>query len=180
MLLTTFTCLLSLAGGIHSAALGKRDDTLEGVTIYAYGDNISGLPIYAGANGTAYIADSTADLIPLSWNITGGGSAPWNVTANETSDFADLSQFYIVTSDNAYEPAGFVPPNGTIPDGAEVLGFATYGTFVMFLSGSNYLSQFWAQTSDTDGVWTLKWNQDGSSQDDSVAVTLKLTPPSTS
>lgn len=36
------------------------------------------------------------------------------------------------------------------------------------------MSEFWLTTSDTNGVWTLMWNEVGTVQDNSVPVILKM------
>ena len=50
---------------------------------------------------------------------------------------------------------------------------------MVYSDGSDLESQFWAKTTDVDGVWSLMWNEDGSSQDGSVPVTVKTTAPVT-
>jgi hypothetical protein len=96
---------------------------------------------------------------------------PWNVT---TADGVS-GHFYIDTTADAYNPAGFTR-NSTTPTGADTIGFLIYGSNVMFQSSVNLLSQFWAQNT-TAGVWTLKWNVDGANEDTSVPVLLKITAP---
>lgn len=47
----------------------------------------------------------------------------------------------------------------------------------MYLDNDTMLSEFWAQKTNTTGLWALKWNEDGSSQADSVPVALKTLAP---
>lgn len=39
------------------------------------------------------------------------------------------------------------------------------------------MSQFWAQTTETDGLYKLKWNAAGVDQESSVPVAIKTTAP---
>jgi hypothetical protein len=98
-----------------------------------------------------------------------------NATVNSTSA---VSTFYIVPTDSAFESTGFVT-NSTAPTGAVTTGFGTFGNQLVYFDNSTLLSQFWAETTDTDGVWAVKWNSASTSQDDSTPVTLKTTGLST-
>ena len=76
------------------------------------------------------------------------------------------------------------------PAGAMTTGFVTYGPTVMVIAAetdsgedgndagkTTYASEFWASATDTDGVWTLMWNEAGTAQDNSVPLTIKTTAP---
>lgn len=85
-----------------------------------------------------------------------------------------------MTSDSAYEAAGFLSSNtSTTAGNVTTSGFSIFGGQLVYSDGSDIESQFWAKTTDVDGVWGLMWNEDGTSQDDSVPVTLKTTAPVT-
>lgn len=43
----------------------------------------------------------------------------------------------------------------------------------MWVNGSDYQSLFWAQETDTEGLYKLHWNADNANRDDSVPVTIK-------
>lgn len=96
-----------------------------------------------------------------------------------TGNFSTTVQreFYIVTTSGAYKQAGFVEANSSLPSGAVKTGFMKYGAYVMYLDDDTMLSEFWAQETNTTGLWALKWNVDGSSQTDSVPVALKTLAP---
>ncbi|CAK7232346.1 hypothetical protein SBRCBS47491_008238 [Sporothrix bragantina] len=202
MLSTTALVGLLVAGaaaspsGIHDRTgriVHKR--TTETVELYAYGTNISGLAIYAGSDNLAYVAtdDAAANLTAVTWTIDTSGTDAWTVAANTTasttnssSSLTSGSTFYIVsdsTSDDSFAQAGFVSDASSAPTGATTTGFVTYGPFVMVLDDTDdsgketYVSEFWATETDTDGLWALMWNEDGSAQDNSVPVTLKTTAP---
>lgn len=48
----------------------------------------------------------------------------------------------------------------------------------MYIDDEEYEAQFWAETTSTTGVWSLKWNTDGTSEDNSTPVVIKKTAPS--
>lgn len=97
------------------------------------------------------------------------------------SNSTDVGTFYIVPDSSTYDSAGFVQNNQTtnVTD-AVTTGLALFGGQVIFIDDSVYKAQFWAQTTDTAGVWSLKWNSDGSSQVDSTPVVIKTIAPATS
>lgn len=129
--------------------------------------------------GRAYIgAAATANLTSaLTWDIDTSGNAQWNATVvNGTAGGA----FYIVNGGSANVAAGFATPNTTLPTNATTIGFSMFGGQVVYTdASSNFLSQFWA-TMTFDGVWGLTWNSDGARRDNSLPVTVKMTPPASS
>lgn len=202
-----------------------RKRTTETVQLYAYGTNISGLPIYAGTDSRppphectmhyvlfsildlfsadvldlAYLAtdEAAANLTAVTWTIDTTGADAWTVaanttsgvTTNSTSSLTSGSSFYVVTSSDStdsFAQAGFVSDASSAPTGATTTGFVTYGPYVMLVEDDTsddqetYVSEFWATASGTDGLWTLMWNEAGTSQDNSVPVALKTTAPVTS
>ncbi|ORY63849.1 uncharacterized protein BCR38DRAFT_474443 [Pseudomassariella vexata] len=171
-----------LAVGASAAPQNKRDVETN-VTIYAWGTGLSGLPVFAGTDGIAYMAASPpANLSALTWDIDITGTAPWNVTMAENSTSSSVNttnsrSFFIVSSSDAYAPCGFVPKNGSMPEGGQTAGFIKWGSDVMVKNGSTYTSQFWAQSTSDEGIWSLMWNSDGSSQDNAIPVLLKTTAP---
>ncbi|KAL1889966.1 hypothetical protein Sste5346_008544 [Sporothrix stenoceras] len=171
-----------------------RKRTTETVQLYAYGTNISGLPIYAGSDNLAYLAtrDAATNLTAITWTIDTTGVDAWTVTANSTSTSTNAtssltsgSSFYIINSSDSsdsFVQAGFVSDASSAPTGATTTGFVTYGSYVMVVNETTadqqtYVSEFWATASGTDGLWTLMWNKAGTVQDNSVPVTLKTTAP---
>jgi hypothetical protein len=75
---------------------------------------------------------------------------------------------------------GFATPNTTLPTNATTRGFSLFGGQVVYVDAeSRFLSQFWA-TETFNGFWQLTWNSDGARRDNSVPVTVKMTPPASS
>jgi hypothetical protein len=149
------------------------------------------------------VSDSTSGYSNLTWAIDSAGSLPcktiplallvfqhsaFSSNTNEEclgnatiSNSTTVGSLYIVPDSTTYASAGFVQSNSTTNvTGAVTSGFALFGGQVVFIDDSVYEAQFWAQTTDTDGVWSLKWNSDGSSQTDSTPVVIKTKAPITS
>ncbi|PQE10376.1 cytochrome p450 protein [Rutstroemia sp. NJR-2017a WRK4] len=164
----SFTCL---------AAPHDKRTTYTDITLYAYGQNISGLPIlYGNTDGLAYIGTTTAtnSTSALSWDIDSKGSLPWNATVvNSTAG----GEFYIVNGGSSNLAAGFATANTTLPTNATTSGFSLFGGQVVYVDADfQFLSQFWA-TETFDGFWQLTWNSDGAHRENSVPVTVKMIPP---
>ncbi|KAG4419638.1 hypothetical protein IFR04_007235 [Cadophora malorum] len=178
MYFSRFISVLPIVAGVASAIPYSKRAGTEDVTIYAYGTNISGLALYSGNNdGLAYIASAaSADLTAITWDV-GSTDTTWNATrANSTTS---IGSFFIVDTDSAFTAAGFLSSNSTTPTDAITTGFKVYGGQVVLVSNGTLLSQFWATTTDTEGVYSLMWNSAGTSQDNSVPVALKTMAPST-
>lgn len=179
---------IPLIAGICSAKIHhiRAINAQDNATLFAYGTNISGLALAYGNTdgeipssinplcadsllGLAYIISApTANFSSLTMDITNSGDVAWNGTINNSTS---VGSFYII--DSGFTQAGFVSSNATVAN-ASTIGFSMFGGQVVYVDSSgNYLSQFWAQTTSTDGVWSLLWNTDGTSQTDSVPVTIK-------
>ncbi|KAH8790378.1 hypothetical protein F5882DRAFT_460885 [Hyaloscypha sp. PMI_1271] len=154
-----------------------RRTTTTDTTIYAYGTNISGLPlVYGNSDGLAYIADNTSlpsTFSAITWDITTATSTTWNAT---TSNSSSVGSFFI-TPTSSFAAAGFTSSNNTTSS-IVTTGFSLFGEQVVFVNGSTYESQFWASSTDTDGVYALYWNSDGIEESGSVPVVLKTIAPS--
>lgn len=139
------------------------------------------------------IASTVTNLTAVTWTIDTTGADAWTVaanttsatTTNSTSSLTSGSSFYVVTSSDSsdsFAQAGFVSDTSDAPTGSTTTGFVTYGSYVMVIDENaedqeTYVSEFWATQSDTEGLWTLMWNEAGTAQDDSVPVTIKTTAP---
>ncbi|KAF4627436.1 hypothetical protein G7Y89_g10716 [Cudoniella acicularis] len=163
-----------LANSCFAIPHSKRAD-LTDVTLYAYGTNISGLPVYFGnSDGLAYITSNTTaptTLSSITWDIPSSSDQSWNVaTLNSTT----AGTFYII--EDGFNAAGFITSNTTVTN-STTTGFSLFGGQVVTTEGDVLEAQFWAKTTDTDGVWSLMWNEDGTTQDDSTPVVLKRIAP---
>ena len=104
-------------------------------------------------------------------DVANTADVAWNGTAGNTTD---VGTFYIV--DTGYAAVGFLNSTTTVTN-ATTIGFSLFGGQVVYISDSNLEAQFWAQATGEDGVWSLMWNSDGTSQDGAVPVSLKTTAP---
>lgn len=49
----------------------------------------------------------------------------------------------------------------------------------MWLSGNSYQSKFWAESTDTEGLYLLTWNVNNANMEERVPVTIKTIAPAT-
>jgi hypothetical protein len=56
-------------------------------------------------------------------------------------------------------------------------GFTFYGTVAFHTAADGSFESFWLAKPDSDGLWSLQWNETGD-VDSGLPVTLKSTPPS--
>ena len=105
--------LLSITSATPHPFIARRA-AVSNTTIYAYGTNISGLPLaYGISDGLAYISATTplpTTLAAITWDITTDTSTSWNATVNATlvgSLFISLSQ--------SFAAVGFVGANNCKP-----------------------------------------------------------------
>jgi hypothetical protein len=68
--------------------------------------------------------------------------------------------------------------SGNVTDSFVTSGFIFYGHFFMIQESGSLQSQWYAVPSDTDGVYSLKWNTTGDSSSDKVIITLRDIKPS--
>lgn len=129
---------------------------------------------YLHVPGHAYIgSEASSNYSALSWDISNSGDLTWNATVTNSSTGG---AFYIVNDATLNEPTGFLGSNSTVPSNAATVGFSMFGGQVIFISGDDYLAQFWAE-SIGDNLWSLTWNSDGTQQTNSVPVTIKKVGP---
>lgn len=102
----------------------------------------------------------------------------WSASSNDSSFPSNSPVLYIIPTTDAFDQVGFVGSNETAPTGAVTTGLTFFGTSVAYAaSDSDYQMSFWAQPTNTTGVWALMWNSSGAPEDDSVPVTLKSVAP---
>lgn len=84
----------------------------------------------------------------------------------------DLGSLYIM-HDDAFNSVGVSQVATISKMNGTVTGFGLFGTQLVYNDNSNLESQFWAQPTDTDGIYSLMWNADGGMQDGTFPVLLK-------
>ncbi|KAL4945501.1 hypothetical protein BDV06DRAFT_219192 [Aspergillus oleicola] len=169
---------------IHAHPLEKRqgpvtDDTFN---IYAYGDGISGLPIFY-ADGVARLGDAALsnaeDAQPVYFTVSSSSPSTWIAHPNRTNEnfanapFDDLV-FTLPPADASGENVSFQEPTTSLLSTEEATSFDIYGNYVL-LSGEQ-TGNFYAVTTDTQGIYGLVWSA-VASQD--IPVTLRTIAPAT-
>lgn len=177
-----------------SSAKSKRSTSETDITLYAYGGETNGAPVFYSdgkldlswyvlliVSGLAYIGYSQSQTTAnITFTISSDASSePWYISQNLTSSsnttavFTGTPSFYIVP--DGYQQAGFVQNSSAIPTGAEITGFSFYGSAVAY---SSELEQaFWAVNTNITGIYALYWGLDNSNIENSTSIVLKSTSP---
>ncbi|KAJ0160684.1 hypothetical protein CTA2_7539 [Colletotrichum tanaceti] len=187
------TLLLSLAALAAAAPweiqprAAERDDSSP-FQIYAYGDTIGGLPVFS-AGGDAYIGDYTLfkdpNAAPVIFTPVDGDVwlASPNTTAftNRTAlpNWSKLT-FSVPAENSSDHNVGLVGPDKIVSPGRRTSGFMFYGTFIFVQDSAGMASEWYAAPGLVDGVYSLKWAQNGPVTESEISLTLKKTPPSNS
>ena len=96
----------------------------------------------------------------------------WMANATLANGTTDIGSLYIMHAD-PFNSVG-VSPMATISEmNGTVTGFGLFATQLVYNDNSNLESQFWAQSTSTDGIYSLRWNAEGLMHDDSFPVLLK-------
>lgn len=97
-------------------------------------------------------------------------SENWQANATLSNGTAAGSLYIVPEAFNAVgvrDSAGVLEMNGTDT------GFALFGTQLVYNNNSVIESQFWAQSTATEGIYALKWNTDGAMKENSFPVMVK-------
>lgn len=98
------------------------------------------------------------------------------VTANETETLS-ATTFFIDNSAGAFEPAGFTT-TATTGNDLVTSGFIVFGNQLVLVDDGGSMEQlWWAVPTDTDGIWSLRWNVDTVTEDNAVPVVVKNVAP---
>lgn len=94
-----------------------------------------------------------------------------------TTETLSATTFFVDNSAGAFEPAGFTS-NPEAADGLVTSGFIVFGNQLVLVDSSGALEQlWWALPTETEGVWTLRWNVDTVTDNDAVPVVVKNVAP---
>ncbi|CZR66199.1 uncharacterized protein PAC_16100 [Phialocephala subalpina] len=149
-------------------------------TLYAYGTNISGLPVFY-MNSLAYIgyripSDLNATNITFTMNNTSLYTQK-NLTSGGSGKFTGEPKFFIDTSTDSTAQAGFTTSDESTTTNTTT-GFRFLGTDVYWKDSDGTLqAKFWATATNIDGVWKLVWNEPNDVLDDGTPVVIQTTPP---
>jgi len=171
------------------AALCEVATATDGVfQLYAYGNGVAG-PLTYG-DGTCYIGYAVPSNCTVKTNITFTSTTPSDKNSVQSGSFAvnpkdstvtfnSTKNMMITTKAGSFESVRLLS-NSSKPSGATASGFGFYGHSAMHWGPNGAEANWWATKTGTKGLWTLKWNADGSEQPDSVPVVIKDTAPITS
>ncbi|PKY06435.1 hypothetical protein P168DRAFT_325303 [Aspergillus campestris IBT 28561] len=168
-------------GMLGSAApLWKRQTpaTDGDFNIYAYGENISGLPLYS-ADGHAHIGDPAASDAnqkgKVHFSKSSQSSQKWVAhTDNTTSDQGESTAASTSTSTLSLNDDGTVG----FTDSDDSDNFSAYGNYVMIQNRENVY--YYALPTGKAGQYSLRWSESAQPSDSGrVPVVLRTTPPAT-
>lgn len=154
----------------------KRATTTALGSIYAYGSNISGSPVFVN-DGIAYIGNSTAmdDAMGVTFVQIGTEISVHNHYRNGTDGGSD-EYLAIDTTTGASNPV--LIANSTVTDGYTTEGFNLYGTQLTWLTSDRAMeSKFYVVETETTDVWELYWNADSATSNKGTDVILKAFGP---
>ncbi|CAG8933513.1 unnamed protein product [Penicillium salamii] len=179
-------CFLALGSDVSAGILGQRSS--DSFSLYAYGDNIGGLPLYY-ADGNAVIANHTPDNATDVGQVafTPGSSGPLvGNPANETDTSGKRSssgsftnqQLFVPSANSTDHQVGFT----TSPSSEEVTTkFNWYGHFLLVeTDDGEYTSLFYAKKNKTqEGAYSLQWNITDNDEDgEYYSISMRSIAPS--
>ncbi|KAK7754408.1 hypothetical protein SLS62_003701 [Diatrype stigma] len=167
---------LALAGSSRVA----RSSMPETFSLYAYGKGIGGSPVFYHDN-LAYLGDprdlngSMHDIV-LFHNDDGTLVANENATASGDAEAWSNLTFYVPGPTSTAHQVGFTNTTGS--SDISTTDFTFYGGVILHKQDSKLLTLWYASPTDTDGIYTLNWNDTGdSSTDGNIIVSLKAKAP---
>ncbi|KAL4922587.1 hypothetical protein BDW62DRAFT_196590 [Aspergillus aurantiobrunneus] len=168
---------VGLATNIHALDARQESAIAETFNIYAYGESISGLPVFY-ADGRAEIGDAVlsraAVAQPVYFTVSDTSRNAWIAYPNTTEineapfNSAVLSLSPTESADGAVE---FLQPSAEVIAANSV--FDIYGNYVLVLREN---VNFYAVPTEADGVYSLIWSDVASEH---IPVTLRTIAPAT-
>ncbi|RYP68373.1 hypothetical protein DL769_005527 [Monosporascus sp. CRB-8-3] len=171
---------LVLGAVVNAATIHSRADPGQSFGLFAYGEGIGGLPVFYN-EGLAFITDfrttNTTDMVPVlfTFSDTTLTAQPNTTSTNSSSSPVFESAVFGIPADSASSRQVSFLRNET-SNGETTSGFGFFGTIV-FLEGSDGSLQtlFYAEPTDTEGIWSLAW--DDADTEGAVPVTVKNSSP---
>ncbi|KAL4998476.1 hypothetical protein BDV10DRAFT_201318 [Aspergillus recurvatus] len=177
LLFFAISCL-SVAGASDAYPINDRQGpaTSETFSLYAYGEGISGLPVFY-ADGKAQVGDPKLSTAKVTEEVyfTVSPASPNTWIAHPKKEAASFGSV-VLTLPSGGSAAGdvlFKPETSQLVESDTASVFSVYGNYVLINTvGAN----FYAEKTDVDGVWDLVWSDSGSGY---VAIALRTIAPST-
>ncbi|PYI06950.1 hypothetical protein BO78DRAFT_342231, partial [Aspergillus sclerotiicarbonarius CBS 121057] len=155
--------LVAMQAGIGAAWVTHvKRGSEQNATLYAYGANASAWPIsYGLRDGLLYIAENpdnnAADLTAMYWDLPSITDECWIVNGTFVNGTHAGSLYIRPENDNSIGVLPFA--KATAIDGT-VTGFALFASQLVYNNNTQLEAQFWASSTDTDGVYALVWVED--------------------
>ncbi|KAJ5823073.1 hypothetical protein N7447_005413 [Penicillium robsamsonii] len=177
-----------LAFGLICSAkpLEKRQTTdTTSFKLYAYGPDISGLPIFY-LNGTAHVADvskvgatTMAAMTPVNFTASTDGSNTWTAHPSSTESVTTLStntnKLCLDQGSTNSNPVGFTGTTSREQTNQLSNVWSLYGNYVLVtVSGANFYAR---QTED--GLYSLLWSISAEAMTDTIPLVLRTAEPAT-
>ncbi|KPM35395.1 hypothetical protein AK830_g11181 [Neonectria ditissima] len=176
----------ALAATTH-AGVKPRASTDSPFQVYAYGENIGGMPLVSSGS-TAYIGryDYLNDTEAAPVIFTANENGTWTGAPNTTDlgDSSDLPtwsdlEFSVPAASSSSHTVGLIDPSTNSTSGLITSDFGFYGKFIYVTGSSGDMETLWyAKATDADGLYELRWNTTGDEDEGLILLTLKSTPPS--
>ncbi|KAM0723396.1 hypothetical protein Q7P37_000382 [Cladosporium fusiforme] len=171
---------LAVCVTLTNAADVSTDETPVG-TLYAYGQNVSGLPLFY-ADGIALLGYGHPKDVSAAVNVTffdDDSTTSLTSTPNNTAFEGNWTKplLYIDTRKGSFREVGFTSSSN---NSYTTTGFKFWGRQLLWTGTSEDGSvgrSFWAAPRGSDGVWSLYWNPDNEASEIAVPVVLKRQPP---
>ncbi|KAH8695883.1 hypothetical protein GQ44DRAFT_779616 [Phaeosphaeriaceae sp. PMI808] len=181
-MLFTNTLLLSFALSATAAEFQGRQKTGP-FQLYAYGDNIGGLPLVSmgeqvlvGHPKTMKNPQAAPIIFAADKNGTWQGSP--NKTVSSGATWGNLTFSLPGSASSSRQVMLLNTANGT--EARVNNGFGFWGSVAFLFPSDGTLQSHWTAIPSTgSGVWSCEWNRNGTNSSPKAALlTLKLTPPS--
>ncbi|KAJ5865389.1 uncharacterized protein N7529_007305 [Penicillium soppii] len=180
-------CFVTFASTVSAGVLNQRSS--DSYSLYAYGENIGGLPLYY-AHGIAVIANHTpanaTDVGQVTFTPGSSGSLVGNPTNGTESDgkrrtsgsFSN-QELFIPSANSTDHQVGFTADASS---DQVTKKFVWYGHFLLVETDEgDYTSLFYAKENQTqDGAYSLQWNITNEDDGDGeyYAVSIRSIAPS--
>ncbi|CAI7651211.1 unnamed protein product [Penicillium manginii] len=158
--------VLFLGFAVSGKQIASRSSQSESYSLYAFGDNIGGFPMYY------------ADVTPGESGPMIGNPTSNSTTVNGSSQRAfQNQQFYVPSPDSSDHQVGFTQ-NAT--SNQVTSKFIWYGHFLLVENDSGeYTSLFYAKKTEQEDVFSLQWNiTDEDDEGDYISISMRGLPPS--
>jgi len=174
---------LVLGAAVNAATIPSRVDPGERFGLFAYGEGVGGLPVFYN-EGLAFITDfraaNTTDMVPVLFTLNDttltAQPNPDAPTSNNSSSFPGFeSAVFGIPAEGASSRQISFLGNET-SKGEITSGFGFFGQIVFLEDSDGSLqTRFYAEPTDTEGIWALAWND--TDAEGAIPVTVKDSSP---